>query len=67
MVVIIVGRTLTVIMMDEGSDEQQTLFGENYFLKKQFNKNSSGNDRDKAFCSKLLEKNVHFGHFKTEW
>jgi hypothetical protein len=67
MVLIIVGRALTLRIMDEGSDQEQTLFAENYFLKKQYNKNSSGNDRDKAFRSKLLEKNVHFGQLKAKW
>ena len=45
-------------MLDEGSGQDQTLFGENYFLKEPNNKTSSGNEREKAFRSKIVRKKL---------
>jgi hypothetical protein len=50
----LLGRILTLRMLDEGSGHDQTLFGENYFLKETNNKTSSGNGREKAFRSKIV-------------
>jgi hypothetical protein len=47
-------------MLDEGSGQDQTLFGENYFLKETNNKTSSDNDRS-LFVQKLFEKTYTLG------